>query len=245
MVEIIGHRGAAGTYPENTMVSFMACEKLGADGIELDVQLTKDGEIVVIHDETINRTTNGKGAVQDFTLSEIKQFDASYKFKGQYGKCEIPTLKEVFEWAEGNNLSINIELKNDKIEYHGLEERVINLIRSFEMEKRIILSSFNHKSMLKFHLMAPDIQTAVLYNRRKKEPWKIAEDYKASAIHPNFRIISNELIQETLSHHIAVRPYTINDPKVMKRFFEANCTGIITDYPEIAFNIRQSIENSK
>lgn len=241
MVEIIGHRGAAGTYPENTMVSFMACEKLGADGIELDVQLTKDGEIVVIHDETINRTTNGKGYVKDYTLNEIKQFDASYKFDGrQFDDCRIPTLIEVFEWAKGNNFSINVELKNDKIDYHGLEERVINLIRKYEMEKRVVLSSFNHKSMLKFYLMAPDIETAVLYNKRNKEPWKIAEDYRASAIHPNYRIITDELIEKTLSHNKAVRPYTVNDPKIMKRLVDAKCTAIITDYPELAFEVREN-----
>jgi len=242
MVDIIGHRGAAGTYPENTMVSFMACEKLGADGIELDVHLTKDGEIVVIHDETINRTTNGKGFVKDYTLAEIKQFDASYKFKGQFSNCVIPTLREVFEWAKGNTFSINVELKNDKIEYHGLEERVINLIRSFEMENRIVLSSFNHKSMLKFYLMAPDIETAVLYNKRKKEPWKIAEEYRAKAIHPNYRIITDEQIKQTLDKNIAVRPYTVNDPSVMKRLIKDNCTAIITDYPEVAFQVRESLK---
>ncbi|WP_286145506.1 glycerophosphodiester phosphodiesterase [Bacillus sp. AFS077874] len=241
MVDIIGHRGAAGTYPENTMVSFMACEDLGADGIELDVHLSKDGEIVVIHDETINRTTNGKGFVKDYSLAELKQFDASYRFKRQFKGCTIPTLKEVFDWAKGNNFSINVELKNDKIEYHGLEERVINLIRSYEYEKRIVLSSFNHKSMLKFHLMAPDIETAVLFNRRSKEPWKIAEDYKANAIHPNYRIITDEQIEETMEHHIAVRPYTINEPAVMKRLFEVKCTAIITDYPELAFQVRSQL----
>jgi glycerophosphoryl diester phosphodiesterase len=241
VVEIIGHRGAAGTYPENTMVSFIACEKLGADGIELDVQLTKDGEIVVIHDETINRTTNGKGFVKDYTLAELKRFDASYKFKGQFDDCTIPTLKEVFNWAKGNQFTINVELKNDKFEYHGLEERVINLIRSYEFEKRIVLSSFNHKSMLKFHLMAPDIETAVLYNKRNKEPWKIAEEYNAKAVHPNYRIITDELIEKTLDHKIAVRPYTINDPIIMKRLIEDNCTAIITDYPEVAYQVREQL----
>ncbi|WP_255294784.1 glycerophosphodiester phosphodiesterase [Bacillus sp. AFS041924] len=241
MVDIIGHRGAAGNYPENTMVSFMACEDLGADGIELDVHLTKDGEIVVIHDETINRTTNGKGFIKDYTLAELKKFDASFRFKRQFRGCTIPTLKEVFEWAQGNNFSINVELKNDKIDYHGLEERVINLIRSYEYENRVALSSFNHKSMLKFHLMAPDIETAVLYNRRSKEPWKLAEDYKARAVHPNYRIISDDQIKKTMENQIAVRPYTINEPEIMKRLFEDDCTAIITDFPEIAFQIRSQL----
>ncbi|WP_268876043.1 glycerophosphodiester phosphodiesterase [Gottfriedia luciferensis] len=241
MVDIIGHRGAAGTYPENTMISFKACEDLGADGIELDVQLSKDGEIVVIHDETINRTTNGKGFVKDYTLTELKKFDASYRFKRQFKNCTIPTLKEVFDWAKGNHFSMNVELKNDKFEYHGLEERVINLIRSYEYEKRVILSSFNHKSMLKFHLMAPDIETAVLYNRRNKEPWKLAEEFQAEGIHPNYRIITDEIIAKTLAKNIAVRPYTINEPDVMKELIQANCTAIITDYPEIAFQIRSQL----
>ena len=233
MVQIIGHRGAAGTFPENTMVSFKACEKFRADGIELDVQLTSDGEIVVIHDETINRTSNGKGYVKDFTLSQLKQFDFSNKFKNKVGFCEIPTLKEVFDWAQSNDFSINIELKNDKFTYHGLEERVINLIRQYEMEKRVILSSFNHKSMFKIHLMAPDLETAVLYYKKKNEPWKLAEEFKAKAIHPNYKSITDEQIIETLKHQIAVRPYTVNDPEIMKRLIALNCTAIITDFPEI------------
>jgi len=233
LVQIIGHRGAAGTFPENTMVSFKACEKFRADGIELDVQLTSDGEIVVIHDETINRTSNGKGYVKDFTLSQLKQFDFSNKFKNKVGFCEIPTLKEVFDWAQSNDFSINIELKNDKFTYHGLEERVINLIRQYEMEKRVILSSFNHKSMFKIHLMAPDLETAVLYYKKKNEPWKLAEEFKAKAIHPNYKSITDEQIIETLKHQIAVRPYTVNDPEIMKRLIALNCTAIITDFPEI------------
>ncbi|MBP0724392.1 glycerophosphodiester phosphodiesterase [Bacillus sp. RG28] len=234
MVQIFGHRGAAGTFPENTMVSFKACEKFRTDGIELDVQLTSDGEIVVIHDETINRTSNGKGYVKDFTLSQLKQFDFSNNFKEKVGFCEIPTLKEVFDWAQNNDFYINIELKNDKIPYHGLEERVINLIRQYEIEERIIISSFNHKSMFKLHLMAPDIETGVLYYRKKNEPWKLAEEFKTKAVHPNYKSITDEQIIETLNHHIAVRPYTVNDPFIMKRLIALNCTAIITDYPEIA-----------
>ena len=234
MVQIFGHRGAAGTFPENTLVSFKACEEFRVDGIELDVQLSSDGEIVVIHDETINRTSNGKGYVKDFTLSQLKQFDFSNKFREKVGFCEIPTLKEVFDWAKGNNFIINIELKNDKIPYHGLEERVINLIRQYELEKRIIISSFHHKSMFKLHLMAPDIETAVLYYRKKNEPWKLAKEFKVKAVHPNYKSITDEQIIETLNHQIAVRPYTVNDPYIMKSLIALNCTAIITDYPEIA-----------
>src|SRR5690606_26780882 len=108
-------------------------------GIELDVQMTKDHKLVVIHDETVNRTTDGRGWVKDFTLEKIKKLDASSKFKGKYGFCEIPTLEEVFEWAKTNRLHINVELKNGLIPYKNLEEKTLELIKKYRLEERVVL----------------------------------------------------------------------------------------------------------
>ncbi|WP_338022845.1 glycerophosphodiester phosphodiesterase family protein [Bacillus weihaiensis] len=112
MTKIIGHRGFAGKYPENTMVSFEAAVDAGADGIELDVQMTKDGEIVVIHDETVDRTTDGNGYVKNFSLEDISLLDASFTYKQFTGMVKVPTLKEVLEWGRTfPTLILNIELK--------------------------------------------------------------------------------------------------------------------------------------
>ncbi|MGG0238528.1 glycerophosphodiester phosphodiesterase [Bacillus rhizoplanae] len=239
MTLTFGHRGAAGTYPENTMVSFRAAEQFGADGIELDVQFTKDGKIVVIHDETVNRTTNGKGAVRSYLYKDLRALDASYTFYDKVGVCRIPLLEEVLEWLETNNLFLNIELKNNKVPYRGLEEEVITLVRKYNMEERIILSSFNHYSMKKCHMMAPDIETAILYKEGLHSPWAYAKKMGASAIHPNYRYISDGIIELTMINGVAVRPYTINDEEVMRKFLEMNVTAIITDYPERAKGLLQ------
>ncbi|MEH7463205.1 glycerophosphodiester phosphodiesterase [Bacillus thuringiensis] len=232
MTLIFGHRGAAGTYPENTMVSFRAAEKFGADGIELDVQFTKDNRIVVIHDETVNRTTNGKGAVRNYLYADLRALDASYTFYEKVGVQHIPLLEEVLEWLKTNNLILNIEFKNNKIVYPGLEEEVITLIRKYSMEERTILSSFNHYSMKKCHMMAPDIETAILYKEGLHSPWAYVKKMGASAIHPNYRYISDGIVELTMEKGVFVRPYTINDEETIRKFLKMNVTAIITDYPE-------------
>ncbi|KAA0549481.1 glycerophosphodiester phosphodiesterase [Bacillus sp. BGMRC 2118] len=238
MTKIFGHRGAAGTHPENTMISFIAAERASADGIELDVQLSKDGEIVVIHDETLDRTTTGTGLIKDHTLKEIRSFDASYKFP-DYGVCKVPSLDEVFNWSLSNNLFINVELKNSEFPYEGLEEKVIQLIRTYHYEKRIIISSFNHKSLEKCIKIAPEIEVGVLFNKKKKDPWEYAKRIGAKSIHPNYRIISNSDIIKSQEKGVSVRPYTVNKQKEMERLLSIKCESIITDYPEKAVSLRE------
>ncbi|MFJ8527801.1 glycerophosphodiester phosphodiesterase [Bacillus sp. NPDC094106] len=234
MTLIFAHRGAAGTYPENTMISFEAAESFQADGIELDVQLTKDGKIVVIHDETVNRTTNGKGEVRNYLYEDLRKLDASYKFGEKVGFCHIPLLKEVLEWLQSNQLLLNIELKNNKIPYRGLEEEVITLVRKFNLEERVIFSSFNHYSMKKCHMMAPDIQTAILYREGLHSPWAYAQKMGATGVHPNYRYLQDAIAELTMECGVDVRPYTINDETVIRKYFDMNISAIITDYPETA-----------
>lgn len=244
MTKIFGHRGAAGSYPENTMISFIEAERVNADGIELDVHLTKDGEVVVIHDETLERTTTGIGYVKDYTLKEIRLLDASYKFP-DYGVCQVPSLDEVFNWALSNRLVINVELKNSKIVYEGLEEKVIRLIRTYHYENRVILSSFNHQSLEKCKKLAPDIEVAVLYHEKKKDPWLYAKNLGAESIHPNFRVISSSTINMTQENGIAVRPYTVNKQKEIERLLSVGCAAIITDFPERAIALIKQYKKQK
>lgn len=220
------------------MVSFAAAASLGAQGIELDVQLAKDGTIVVIHDETVNRTTNGKGAVRTYTYDELAKLDASYKFGKQVGFCPIPMLEQVLRWLCTNSLFINIELKNNKVPYHGLEEEVVTLIRKYEMEQRTILSSFNHYSMAKCHQMASDIETALLYKEGLHSPWAYAKKIGAKSIHPNYKYISNAVIELTLANGVEVRPYTVNNEDVMRELMSLGVSAIITDYPEAARQVQ-------
>ncbi|MEH7383103.1 glycerophosphodiester phosphodiesterase [Bacillus sp. JJ1533] len=237
--KIFGHRGSAGTHPENTMISFKEAAKVGADGIELDIQMTKDGVIVVIHDETVNRTTNGKykGWVKDYTLKQIKKMDVSYKFKNQYGICEIPTLEEVFDWAKSNRLFINVEFKTGLVSYKGIEEKTLKMINDYRLENRIVLSSFNHYSLVRCRRLSRTINLAVLYMEGLYEPWKYAKQLYANGIHPYHKTVNKEIIEESIKNGIAVRPFTINDQKKMRQFIDFGCSAIITDYPKTALSL--------
>lgn len=243
MTLIFAHRGSAGTHPENTMSAFKEAARVGADGIETDVQLSKDGEVVIIHDEKLDRTTNVSGYVKDWTLKELKTLNASATHKGNFGEEKIPTLEELFIWLNDNQLFCNIELKNTVFLYPGLEEKVIRLIRTYEMEERIILSSFNHYSLVNCHRLAPELETAPLYRDGLYMPWIYAKAIGGSAIHPNIRAAPDALIQSSVSMGVPVRPYTINEETEMKRLFKLGCSGIITDFPKAAVRIREELKS--
>lgn len=238
MTKIFGHRGSAGTHPENTMISFEQAYKDGADGIELDVQLSKEGIPVVIHDEKVNRTTDGKGFVQDLTLSELKQLNAVHKFKKQYKHAEIPTLEEVLEWASRKQTIVNIELKNSILPYAGMEEKVLELVDKYKMAHLIIFSSFNHYSIARLNTLAPNIEKAVLYMEGIYKPWDYTKWVGGSGIHPHIKAATASIISRSQQSGVPVRPFTVNDEKTMKRLFEEGCAGFFTDYPKKAVQIK-------
>jgi len=239
MTLIFAHRGYSALYPENTMKAFREAEKAGADGIELDVQMTKDGELVVIHDEKVDRTTNGKGYVKDLTFKEIRKLDAGAGKNVFHKKVPIPSLIEVLEWMKTNQIICNIELKNGVFPYEGMEEKVISLIRSYGMTDRIILSSFNHYSIVYCYRLAPEIETAPLFSEGLYMPWVYAQSIGAKSMHPKYTIAKTKLIQESQACGIAVRPYTVNKEKEMQRLFAACCSAFITDDPLLARKVKE------
>ena len=152
--KVWAHRGASGYAPENTLDAFRKAVEMGADGIELDVQMTKDGELVVIHDETIDRVSNGKGWVKDYTYEELKKFNFN-KTHLEYTKEEIPTLEQVYLLIKPTNLTINVEIKTGIVFYPGIEERVLELTERLGMKERVIYSSFNHYTIRKIKELDP------------------------------------------------------------------------------------------
>lgn len=240
MTLILAHRGYSAKYPENTMKSFKEAEKALADGIELDVQLTKDGVPVVIHDEKVDRTTNGTGFVKDFTFTELRRLDASFNHKMLLKKEPIPSLQEVLEWLSSNELICNIELKNGLLPYTGMEEKVISLIRQYGLMDRIIISSFNHYSIVYSYRIAPEIETAPLYSENLYMPWIYGKAIQAKGLHPKWTQCSNEMIRAALDEGIAVRPYTVNKESEMRRLFEIGTTAFITDDPVKALKVRKT-----
>ncbi|MCM3692970.1 glycerophosphodiester phosphodiesterase [Neobacillus niacini] len=239
MTQIFAHRGYSAAFAENTMSAFIAAEKAGANGLELDVQLTKDGEVVVIHDEKLDRTTTGKGYVKNLPFNEIRKFNANKKGAN---KEPIPSLIEVLEWMQTNQLVCNIELKNNLIPYEGMEEKVIQLVRKYNLSNRIIISSFNHYSIVLSYRLAPEIETAPLFDERIYMPWVYAQSIRAQGIHPKLATITDDIIIGAIENGVAVRPYTVNKDADMHRLYKLNCTSIITDDPVKALKIRKQYE---
>jgi len=227
------HRGASAVCPENTMAAFHRSLELGATGIETDVQMTKDGQLVLIHDEILNRTTNGTGYVKDRTMEELRALDAGSWFAAEFAGAKLPALTELLELLQGTDIILNIELKNGVFLYPGMEEKLIAAIRAFNMSGQVILSSFNHYSLAYCHSLAPEIRTGILYMEGLYRPWDYAATLGASALHANHYAVLPEFVKEAAARGIDYHPFTVNDPQRMEALIEAGVSGIITDYPDL------------
>ncbi|MEN8076737.1 glycerophosphodiester phosphodiesterase [Clostridioides difficile] len=223
------HRGASSDYPENTILAFSEAIRLGAGGIELDVHKSKDNKLVVIHDEDIERTFVGKGLVKDYTLEELKKFKNRKLLFKDNDECKIPTLEEVLKLFIDNTVFLNIELKTDIIEYKDIEKDVIDLIYKYNMRDRVILSSFNHNSIVKCKEIDDEILTGALYENQIEDVINYAKELKVDAIHPDLRLVSRELIEEAHKNNIKVNVYTVNNPIHMRMLIDAGVDGIFTD----------------
>ncbi len=214
----IGHRGAKGYEPENTLVSFQKAIDLNVDGVELDVHLSSDGALIVIHDETIDRTTNGKGFVNQFTASKLKK----------YG---IPTLIEVLDLAK-KRCFVNIELKGI-----GTEKPVVELIEHFSTEKnwnykRFLVSSFDWKMLEEVQLLHPKIRIGVLTEESIEAALAFAKKVNAYSIHPDYRLLTKENVALMQENGFEVYPWTVNSKEDIQKIKSFNINGIISDFPD-------------
>ncbi|MDM5315997.1 glycerophosphodiester phosphodiesterase [Fictibacillus sp. b24] len=234
MTYIFAHRGSSKHCPENTMAAFKKAYEDGADGIELDVQLSKDGIPVIIHDEKLDRTTNKKGHIIEYTYEELTKTDAGSWFSKSFSGEHVPSLQVFLEWISPLPMLLNIELKNNIIEYNGLEEKVLQLLHHYGMEERTVISSFNHYSLVKIRKMNAYIETAPLYSSGLYEPWEYVKAVCSQSAHPNYKSLHPYIMEGFKRNNIPVRPYTVNSQKWMNYFFEWGTQAIITDYPLIA-----------
>lgn len=237
------HRGASAVCPENTMAAFRKAIEIGATGIETDVQISKDGQLVLIHDEALKRTTGAPGWVKDLTLEELKKLSAGSWFHSDFKDETIPTLDELLTLTKDTDLIVNLELKNGIFQYPNLEAKTIAKIRAYGMTDRVIISSFNHYSLVLCNQLAPDIQTGILYMEGLFEPWVYAKRIGATALHAFHFAVIPEWVAEARKQGVIYNPFTVNDPMEMKRLISAGVAGIITDYPDrlaaLLANIRE------
>ncbi|MNW28449.1 Glycerophosphoryl diester phosphodiesterase [compost metagenome] len=226
------HRGASGTCPENTMIAFRQAIELGATGIETDVQRTKDGKLVLIHDESLERTTGLPRLVKDVIGAELEALDAGSWFDPSFQGERVPELHELLELGREHGIVLNLELKNGIVPYEGLEAEVVAAVRSFGIEEQVIISSFNHYSLVECHRLAPDIRTGVLYMEGLYRPWEYAQSIGATALHAYKEAVAPEWVKSAAGAGVAYHPFTVNDEEEMRVFLGYGVRGIITDYPE-------------
>ncbi|WP_440110941.1 glycerophosphodiester phosphodiesterase [Paenibacillus sp. QZ-Y1] len=232
-IEIIAHRGASAVCPENTMAAFERSLQLGATGIETDVQMSKDGRLVLIHDETLARTTGTEGWVKDTPYDELRTLDAGAWFHADFKGERIPSLVELFELVQGKDILLNLELKNGIISYKGMEEKIVQSIRNWDLEQQVILSSFNHASLVRCKRLAPEIRTALLYMEKLYRPYDYAAKLEASALHPYKLAVTREEVVAALAQGITTHPFTVNDPAEMQVLIDMGVQAIITDVPDV------------
>ena len=230
---ILAHRGASGYAPENTMEAFRLALDMGADGFELDVHMTKDGQLVVIHDETVDRTCNGKGFVKDMTVAQLKELDASAGFMGVYGKTEIPTLREYMEFVKDLPIITNIELKTNIYEYEGLPEMVYEMIKEFNLQEKVIISSFNHFSVMKMKAFAPELKYGFLAESWMLDTGEYCNKHGVPCYHPLRGNCTPELVKDMKDHGLEINTFTVNQEEEVRRFYALGIDGIIGNYPEM------------
>lgn len=234
-MKIYAHRGCSGTHPENTLAAFKAAAELPIDGVEFDVHLTKDGEAVVIHDEKVNRTTDGKGYVKDMTLSELRKLDCGSWFSDKWRGERIPTLDEVLEVFQQTSHRINIEIKSDIFPYDTLVNKVIDSAERHGMSERIIISSFNHEDIQKV-CRDTDVESAILTSQIFVDVYDYARVIGTTRIHMSLPSAFRKMATDALRKGAIVYVYTVNSMEYASELQKVGVHGIFTDYPERMLN---------
>lgn len=241
MTKVYAHRGYSGRFPENTMLAFKEAAKTGCYGIELDVQLTKDGQLVVIHDERIDRTTDGTGYVRDYTLEELRRFNAAASWNGKFGFQPIPTFEEYCQWAAGEKLVTNIELKTGVYYYEGIEEKTLEMVRKYGLTDRVLFSSFLHSSITILRKLAPEIKCgALVENDGLGNPGYYCEKMDFQCFHPGWMCLPKEDVDSCKAHGIELNVWTVNDMDVLERLVEWEVDGLISNFPAVCMSYVES-----
>jgi len=233
---LFAHRGASHYSPENTLVAFEIAIKQQADAIELDVKVTADGHVVVLHDQTVDRTTNGTGNVADMELAQIKELDAGIHFEIQFAGEKVPTLREVLIQC-AKRIPINIELTNYASLFDNLPDKVATIVRECSMEDFTLFSSFNPIALLKIKRVLPKVPIALLCLPGKNGAIprsRMINRFSHEAIHPEYTDVTQGLIRAAHKHNKRVHTYTVNQVSDIQNMFNNGVDGIFTDDPILA-----------
>ncbi|MEK6561886.1 MAG: glycerophosphodiester phosphodiesterase [Candidatus Binatota bacterium] len=235
----IAHRGSSGSYPENTRLAFEKAIEAGADMIEMDCRLSKDGHVVVIHDDRLDRTARAKGFVKGKTLRQLKKLDVGAWLKKSFKGERILTLEEILEIVSGK-VEINLEIKSVLRGPLGIELKVLFIVSHFDYLERAIFSSFDYQSLRRLRELAPDVRIGVLYGAGIKDnPFQAAREMNAYSLHIQREFATPHFLEEARELGLKSFVWTVNEVKEMEKFLSLGVDGIISDFPEKFWKIKQ------
>lgn len=247
---VIAHRGASDTHPENTMAAFEAAVEREAEMIELDVMMSRDSVPVVFHDARLNRHTDGAGPLRHHTLDQLRELDAGSWFGSEFSGQRIPTLEEVLAFARGT-VALNIEVKTEAVGDNregGVEERVLRLVREYDMEEHVLFSSFDYRAVRRFKQMSPNIPVALLYNRGlsgEKSPSELMSEYGADAFNLSYQQLSERRLKNLKKYGIPFLVYTVDRRRRMVWLLNEGAAGIFTNKPALLREVVEEVRSSE
>ena len=227
---VIAHRGASGNAPENTLAAFRKAVALGATFIETDLQLSRDARFVAIHDATVNRTTNGQGAVHDMTLADLRKLDAGSWFGSEFAGERIPTLEEIFEFSKKNDVVFYLEIKPGAA--WGGEHALVGALRESGEIPRAVVISFDAGIVLNLRKIEPTLMTGLLYDGQIENPLEKAVEIGARQVAVRGDLVTPALIAQARKKDLQVVCWTVNHPAHMRMLAAAGVDGIMSDYPD-------------
>lgn len=231
---IISHRGASGYAPENTLASMKMALEMGCEAMEFDVQLTKDNQMIVCHDFTVDRTTNGTGEVKDLTLAEIKSLDAGSWFSKEFAGERIPTLDEVLDLVP-NDLLLHIEIKKTATDKRNIEKMLYDYLVRYNRLSTSLISSFNHSSVLEIKKLDNQLNIAIALEADLIEPLKYIEgnNLPIYSFHPCYDYVTADMIKQLHDHNIKVNCWTVNSKEVALSLKEMGVDSVFSNYPDL------------
>ena len=236
-MKVMAHRGYSGAYPENTMLAFRKAVEVGTDGMELDVHATKDGVLVVHHDERVDRTTDGTGRICDLRFEELRRFNAAKLWSDRCAPEKITAFEEYCEWAAGQDIFTNIEIKTDNTYYPDIEQKTWDMIVRYGLEQKVLFSSFNHFSLTRMRQIVPaHVELGALVEHQsgvKVFPGAYCEAAGFRCYHPPVAALTDEAVQDCKDHGVKINVWTVNDMAGLEQLYRWGVDGIITNYPGV------------
>lgn len=242
MTKIWAHRGFSARAPENSMAAFKLALDAGAEGIETDVQISRDGILVLSHDEELGRCVQGSGSISNFSWEELQSMDCGSHYSPEYSKETLPRLEELLDLIRPSNLELNLEIKTGFPFIPGLEERLLEVLKAYGLKDRCILSSFNHCSLQKLRELDEDVKLGVLSASLLLRPWKYIQELGAQAYHPHYRALLPEHCKMLKERGIEVNPYTVDGEENLQRILSMQPDHIICNDPAVALSARNRFQ---